>query len=252
MTTWAEQGELFDQILAPAAVAIVATADLAGTVLDVGCGTGALLEATVDAGAKAVGVDISPEMLRVAERRVPQAITVLGDGQTTDLSQYVGAGFDRLVSRFGVMFFADPTTAFANLRRFAAPSATMTFVCWRDDQPNLMFTLGTRILAPNPPPSGVPGPMAFADADLLRGYLSDAGWHDIVIDRFEFVSTYGTPDGHGTTTDGIEERLSVIGATGNTDVDDETLARMRADIATSMVDGVVAHPNYCWLVTARA
>lgn len=249
MTSWADQGELFDAILAPAAAAIVEVADLTGSVLDIGCGTGALLEATVDAGARAVGVDISPAMLQVAAARVPEAVTVLADAQTVDLSPQAGPGFDRFVSRFGVMFFADPTAAFTNLRRFAAPGARMSFVCWRDDHPNLMFTLGTRILTSTPvPPPGQPGPMAFADPILLRGILSDAGWQDIAIDSFEFTSRYGSPDG----SDGVEERLSVIGATGNADVTPEVLQRMRRDIATSMVDGVVEHRNYCWLVTAQA
>ncbi|MGB3697174.1 MAG: class I SAM-dependent methyltransferase [Gordonia sp. (in: high G+C Gram-positive bacteria)] len=268
---WASQGEIFDRILAPAADAIIERAAVRGRVLDVGCGTGALLEATVAAGASATGIDISPGMIEVAARRVPQAATVVADAQTADLTDVAGPGFDRFVSRFGVMFFDDPVAAFANLRRFAAPAAGMTFVCWRSGRRNAMFTLGTRTLEsalaapPTRPAPGAPGPLAFDDADRLRGILSDAGWSGVGIEPFEFTSVYATPAVDGGRTDGVDERLAVIlatstgaeveqqvrarsGAAGWTDL----LGRIRDDIRGSMVDGVVAHPNYCWMVTARA
>ncbi len=50
------------------------------TVLDVGCGTGAHLEAYVDAGATCTGIDASPAMLgRARERIGDRATLLLGD-----------------------------------------------------------------------------------------------------------------------------------------------------------------------------
>jgi SAM-dependent methyltransferase len=44
-----------------------------GKVVDLGCGGGIWLRALVDAGFQAVGVDISPAMIKIARRRVPEA-----------------------------------------------------------------------------------------------------------------------------------------------------------------------------------
>ena len=44
--------------------------------------------------------------------------------------------FDLLVSRFGVMFFAEPVVSFANLRRALRPSGRLAFACWREPREN--------------------------------------------------------------------------------------------------------------------
>ncbi|MBM7367908.1 class I SAM-dependent methyltransferase [Gordonia hydrophobica] len=263
---WAAQGALFDHVFRPATEAIVAAADLTGTVLDVGCGTGALLEAAAAAGARPVGVDISPAMIEVAAQRVPDARTLVADAGAADLRALTdGAGFDRIVSRFGVMFFADPVAAFANVGAAAKPGASLTFVCWQDRRDNLIFHLGIDVLAAavDPPPTrpapGEPGPMAFGDPDHVRRLLADSGWVDVVVDDFTFTSTYSRDDGAGGLTDGVEERLAIIAATSGGELraqlgDDAwfgLIERSRADIRAHVVDGVLSHDNHCWLVTAR-
>jgi SAM-dependent methyltransferase len=52
----------------------------AGPVLDVGCGTGVLLERVTDAGYKAVGLDPSRGMLAQLRARRPEIPSVVGDG----------------------------------------------------------------------------------------------------------------------------------------------------------------------------
>ena len=47
-------------------------------VVDIGCGTGPLLEVLVSQGAKAIGVDSSPGVLEAAQHRVPSATFHLG------------------------------------------------------------------------------------------------------------------------------------------------------------------------------
>jgi len=105
-------------------------------VVDLGCGAGRTtleLASRVLPGGEAVGVDISAEMLAAGRERAAQ----LGAGnvefahadvQVSDLGQ---ARFDAAYSRFGVMFFADPVAAFANVRRALRPGAVLSFVCWQ-------------------------------------------------------------------------------------------------------------------------
>ncbi|ALG83695.1 class I SAM-dependent methyltransferase [Gordonia phthalatica] len=263
---WASQGAIFDHLFRDVTGAIIATADPAGIVLDVGCGTGALLEAVAEVGAQPVGVDISPAMIEVATRRVPQARTLVADAGVADLRALTdGAGFARVISRFGVMFFPDPVSAFANIHRAAADGATLTFVCWQARPDNLMFTLGTDVLAAavDPPPTkpgpGEPGPMAFADPDHVRRVLTGGGWSEVDVRDFTFTSVYSRDDGAGGLTDGVDERLAVIGATSSgalrAQLGDDAwfalLGRARDAIRAHVVDGVLQHDNHCWLVTAR-
>lgn len=264
---WAAQDAIFDRIFAPVTDAIVAAADLRGSVLDIGCGTGTLLERAVAAGGSAVGVDISPAMVDAAAIRVPQAAVSVADAQTADLRALTdGAGFDRFVSRFGVMFFSDPVAAFTNIRASAAPRATTTFMCWQEGRRNPIFTLGTRTLIdaldekPSRPEPGSPGPVAFADPDYLRSVLTDAGWSDVTIDDFAFDADYST-----STSDGVSERLAVILATSTGQLVQERLRprigenawadlldRVRDGLRDERIDGVVRHEAHCWLVSAAA
>jgi SAM-dependent methyltransferase len=187
--TWAEQQGPLDRQLAPLGRRVMAELDLGPgrRVLDVGCGSGETTLALAATGAEAVGVDISRPLLEVARARsrdLPHASFLEADAQ---VHGFAPASFDAVFSRFGVMFFADPVTAFANLRRALKPGGRLAFVCWRrpEESPVLSAPMAAALahVAPPPPPVGPngPGPFAFADAARVRNILADAGYADIAI-----------------------------------------------------------------------
>ncbi len=263
---WVRNERIFDAVFSPFTAAVLDTADLgsARRVLDVGCGSGTLLEAAVAAGADAVGVDISSAMVEAARRRVPTATVVTADAQTADvLAAAPGAPFDRVMSRFGVMFFADPEAAFVNIRSATAPGARLTFVCWREGETH-MFSFSLRALTahladpPAPPKTGAPGPMGLANAERTRGVLTAAGWSDVTIEPRDGVCDYGI-DG----SDGVEECLTIglsstlgraVRAVLEPRLDDAgwraVLDEARADLRATLVDGAVRLVGHTWLVTA--
>src|ERR1700751_4890252 len=51
-----------------------------------------------------------------------------GDAQVEPLEP---VSFDTVISRFGVMFFADPVAAFANIRSAARPGGRLGFARWQ-------------------------------------------------------------------------------------------------------------------------
>ena len=92
-----------------------------------------------------------------------------------------------MISRFGVMFFADPALSFANLRKALKPAGRLVFTCWREPRLNpwLMAPLkaATRH-APRLPKLGPedPGPFSFADEERVRRILSAAGFVDVALE----------------------------------------------------------------------
>jgi SAM-dependent methyltransferase len=263
---WVRNERIFDAIFAPFTAALLDAADLAAArrVLDVGCGGGTVLAAAVDGGAEVVGVDISPAMAEAAQRRVPAATVVTADAQTTDLLLAApGAPFDRVVSRFGVMFFADPAAAFANLASASVPGARLAFVCWRDDQLD-MFSLGlgplmARLDEPVAlPQTGDPGPLGLADREHLERVLGAGGWADLEVEPVDGVCDYAI-DG----SDGVDERLAValsgsVGRAVRSALEAElgprgwaaALDEARAELRSHLVDGALRIVGHTWLVTA--
>lgn len=158
----------------------IATGD---RVLDIGCGTGAL---SLDC-AKVVGddglilaTDISAPMLaRAAERLDPyrHALARVADGETSDWPE---GPFDHAVSRFGVMFFANPSTAFANIARGMRPGAWMTFAAWSPAAENPMWSVPQTVAVSHldRPPKvepNTPGPMGLADRALTVERVAGGG-----------------------------------------------------------------------------
>ncbi|MGK4001563.1 methyltransferase domain-containing protein [Sorangium sp. So ce1036] len=153
-------------------------------VLDVGCGLGETtleIGRRVGPGGSALGLDISAPMLERARAaaRAAGAVNVAferADAQTAALP----GPFDVLYSRFGVMFFAEPEAAFANLRKALRRGARLAFICWRSLPENPWLHVPAMAAArhlplPQPDPRA-PGPFAFADAARVRELLSRAGF----------------------------------------------------------------------------
>ena len=119
---WTDRQEEQDLVLRPVSDRLIAAADAkpGQRVIDIGCGCG---DTTIDfaarvmPGGEALGLDISEPMLARARERAPSTLParfVLADATVYDFEP---AWADLVVSRFGVMFFADPARSFANLRR---------------------------------------------------------------------------------------------------------------------------------------
>lgn len=175
---------------------LLEAADLAPgqRVLDIGCGTGAvsrLAAQSVGQNGAVTGLDISSTMLDGARALSTTAngapVTYLeADAQTHG---FAPAAFDRIISRMGVMFFADPVAAFANILKAASPDACFAAICWRRGMDAPWFTLSRKALSAvlGPPDEmphpHAPGPMAFADEDRVIALLSAAGWIEAEVQK---------------------------------------------------------------------
>jgi SAM-dependent methyltransferase len=143
-----------------------------------------------------VGLDLSEPMLELAAERAAEA----GLAQVTfrkadvQVAELEPAWADAVISRMGVMFFADPVAAFANVLGGTRPGGRFVFACWRgpQDNPWVSVPMGPILEHVAPPasasdgqaapaPSANPGMFAFAEESHVRQVLDDAGWVDVVV-----------------------------------------------------------------------
>jgi len=189
---WADYDTTFDAMLGPFVEPLLdAAAITAGDhVLDVGCGNGATSRAAARhaANGRVVGIDISGPMLeRARARAADDGVTNIEFVQADAQDHTFTADFDVMISRFGVMFFADPVAAFSNLRGALRADGRVAFVCWQGLFANEWVAVPAAAIVPvvgppEAPPPDAPGPFSFGDRDRVSRILTAAGFSDVQID----------------------------------------------------------------------
>ncbi len=189
---WSDRQEAQDILLAPVSQILIEriAAKPGDRILDIGCGCGGLsiaLAGQVAPGGSVLGVDISAPMLERARAVAPAGLPaefVLADAT---VHPFAPASFDLLVSRFGVMFFADPVASFANIRRALKPSGRVVFACWREPKANPWMIAPLQAVyrhvpkLPEMAPED-PGPFAFASEARVARILGEAGFSDVALE----------------------------------------------------------------------
>jgi SAM-dependent methyltransferase len=231
-------------------------------VLEIGCGTGAftvpLAEAVGERG-EVLGADISAAMLTEARKRLAETglrniSLVEADAQT---HQFEPGRFDLVTSRFGVMFFADPTAAFANILGAARREGRLCFACWGSLDDNRHWLIPYEVVLrhlgpPAPKPPRAPGPTAFADPDYVRSFLGAAGFEAVEIHR-------ETPDILASTPREEAEHACIMGPSARLidekNPDEAGRQTLRREIEEAFAayakDGGTQLPATVFLVTAR-
>lgn len=191
---WVEMQKEIDAQLEPLGEAMLDRAEIqAGQhALDIGCGCGTTtldIARRVSSTGSVTGADLSAPMLDLARQRAEDAGLahskfVQADAQTHPFDQ---GRYDHATSRFGIMFFADPPAAFANIRSALKPGGRLTFICWRGIEENPWITVpmmaaAQHIELPEQPPPGAPGPFSLADEAHTKRILAEAGFGAVAIE----------------------------------------------------------------------
>jgi SAM-dependent methyltransferase len=225
--------------------------------IDIGCGCGATtleLAGRVGPEGSVVGVDISAPMLEVARRRAVDLLQVRF--VQADAATYAFEPADGAFSRFGVMFFDDPVSAFGNIRKGLAPAGRIAFACWRAMAENEWATIPMQAvlpLLPAPPPTpapGAPGPFAFSDPERVRAVLQEAGFKNIRVEAHDEATGWGDLE----TSVRVTLNIGAVGAALRASPERRNeFAEVVREALTSYVtaDGVKLHAGV-WIVSANA
>jgi SAM-dependent methyltransferase len=260
-THWAEHADRYDAGMRDYAVRLGEAACVATheSVLDVGCGNGNSTRnaARAASSGRAVGLDLSSPMLaRARSVAAAEGLTnvefVQGDAQ---VFEFEPAAFDIAISRFGVMFFDDPTAAFSNIARALKPGGRLAMIVWRTLAENEWFSAMREALAVGrelpTPGAGSIGPFGLSEAPFVQQVLGAAGYSDVALEPVD------APFYTGTDADDAYGFVSELGFTRFMvqDLDDrrraEALAALRAAMVAHDHDRGVEFGSATWLITAR-
>ncbi|MDP9845374.1 class I SAM-dependent methyltransferase [Streptosporangium lutulentum] len=202
---WADHQDRYDAVNSGFNDHLLAAADLGeqDRVLDIGCGNGQVtrLAARRARLGHSTGIDLSGPMLQraratAADEGVSNVTFARGDAQ---IHPFPAAGFDVAVSRFGIMFFADPVAAFANIGRALRPGGRLALLSLRSMAENDLGTvfaamaehLPSNSLWPDADGPAPSGPESLADPDRIHEVLTDAGYEKVASAPVEAAQVWG-------------------------------------------------------------
>ena len=160
-------------------------------VLDIGCGGGITsFEASKLAGKDGyvLGADISEILLNLAKKNFSNIKNL--EFQYCDVQNYNFENnfFNKVISRFGVMFFENPIVAFKNIYNSIQNGGSLHFVCWTNVLENEFFTVAANIIIKHlnrefPKVTRTPGPFAFSETKYVKQILNASGFENIKVDK---------------------------------------------------------------------
>ncbi|MFI1172436.1 class I SAM-dependent methyltransferase [Streptomyces melanogenes] len=228
-------------------------------VLDIGCGSGQTtrLAALRASRGHALGLDLSGPMLaearaRAERDRVSNVAFEQGDAQ---VHPFEAAAYDSALSRYGLMFFADPVAAFGNIGRALRPGGRLAFVspaaAERNGWVEALSALSGLLPLGDLARPGLPGMFSLADPARIREVLTGAGFTAVTVTEAQAYGTWGS---------GAADAAEFLLGTGPgshlmRQVDEATRVRARRTLedrlrAHETADGTVRLLSTSWLVTA--
>jgi len=261
---WADRQQAQDILLKPIADTLIdrAKPKAGERIIDVGCGSGATSIAfaqQVGSSGHVFGIDISGPMLARARASAPRELPV--DFALADATIYPfdPASFDLLASRFGVMFFAEPSRSFANMRKALRPSGRLAFACWREPCENPFFMAPLQAVykhVPKLPQQGPedPGPFSFASEARVHRILGEAGFTEIAMEPHNLALDVAIGRGLEAAVQGALEIGPASRALEGQPADVRAAATnsIREVLSTFARGETVPLPASIWIVTARA
>ena len=175
-------------------------------ILDIGCGGG---QTTFDASEMVgengyvVGADISKILLDLAKSKYANTKNL--EFKYCDVQNYEFRenSFNKVISRFGVMFFENPIEAFKNIYNSIQEGGSLNFVCWTNVMENEFFTDPTNIIIRHlnkefPEITRAPGPLAFSEADYVKEILVSSQFKNVKVEKvYSSISTNDSAEKDG-------------------------------------------------------
>lgn len=222
--------------LQPVADQIIEHANLENgqKVLDVATGSGepGLTIAKKFSQSKVIGMDISEEMLKVAKTKaknqnVLNYSTLVNNESDLPFDENT---FDAIVSRFGIMFFADINIGLHNLLSVLKPGGMLSVAVWGLKEKNPSATTIAKIvmqeLQLQPPPADAPGIFRCEEEGMVAEIIKNHGLKNVTEEKISGIHVFDSPEHYWELLTDIAAPISKALAT--TDIKTRLLIRKKA------------------------
>lgn len=162
-------------------------------VLDIACGTGNTALMARARGADVTGLDLTPELLAVAEKRAAEEgySDITWQEGDAEALPFPDAAFDVVVSSCGLMFAPDQQKVADEVARVTKPGGRIAIQAWtREGGVGRMFEITGAYV---PPPAGVPSPFEWGDEGKVRALLGPS-FRDYRFERYDCPEYTDTPE----------------------------------------------------------
>lgn len=200
----------------------------------------------------ALGVDVSgAAVARARELALAQGVSnVSFEVADAQVHRFGRERFDLVISRFGTMFFAEPSAAFWNIGRAVRPGGRLVMMVWQAGELNEWYRAIRRCLAEGLAASAGPDPFSLAEPSVVTEVLEAAGFGDVAFTDVREPMYFG-PDvatalewvrGFACTREALDRLDSEAAA--------RALGRLRVMLTEHRGDKGVRFNSRAWLVTA--
>lgn len=261
---WLRDMDKFESMLEPLGLALLERAALGpgDRVVDIGCGggwTSRKAAAEVLPTGSVHGVDIAPMLVKEATSRAKGMANVAFICADAGADTVPGAPFDRMISRLGVMFFADPTSAFARLRTLLKHGGQLDWAVWAPPEDNPWMSGARKIASKHvelaPPDLSAPGPFAMSDPVRLADLLTQVGFTGVDVVPWNGKQAVG---GQGSNPEQAADFAMTAFSFSDAmlEISPDTRSAIRSELVAYYGGfysaGVLAVPAKAWLVQARS
>lgn len=218
-----------DERFAPVVEKVLARAEIESgqSVLDIGTGTGsvAILAArAVGPGGDVTGVDISADMLALADGRLLDETNLMFRLGSAEDIPAVDGSFHVVLAGLSMMYVMDRAAAAREIARVLRPGGRFVAAVWAgpDDCDIVKFQATAGAFAPKPPVPGV-GPGSLADPLPFQAQLLDAG-----------IDTDVETEELGFDFDNFESAWEVLAGVTTASLDPDSQQKAKLAVQTAM------------------
>lgn len=169
-----------------------------GRLLEIAAGTGIVTRALARTfpNASIVATDLNPPMLDFAARGLQAPNVTFRQADALSLP-FEDKSFDAVVCQFGVMFFPDKRSGYAEAHRVLRPGGVFLFSVWdrleENEAPAIVSNTVAACFPDNPPGFLARTPYGYYDAERIQGELAAAGFQEVSAETVTLAGRAASP-----------------------------------------------------------